>query len=127
MTRGRVVAVGPTMQKPTIALLAATTVLGLAVPASAVAAPTAAPAAVAKRFNPCGYYATTTLMLRTGPGTKYTAIGQLTTHDAVSAFKASGAWYKVSLQSDTANGLKGGTEGWVAKKHLKAAQCMQLD
>ncbi|MFJ4573246.1 SH3 domain-containing protein [Streptomyces sp. NPDC088846] len=115
------------MQKPTIALLAATAVLGMAIPATAVAAPTAASTAVAGNFNPCGYYPTTTIMLRTGPSQKRTAIGQLSAGDAVSAFKASGAWYKVSLSFDTPNGLRAGTEGWVAKKHLKAATCMQLD
>ncbi|MFJ2589843.1 SH3 domain-containing protein [Streptomyces sp. NPDC087538] len=116
----------PSMQKPTITLLAAATaVLGFTVPVSAVAAPTTTTAVM--KFNPCGYHPTTTIMLRTGPGAKRTAIGQLTTSDVVYGMKASKAWYKVSLSGDSGNGLRSGTEGWVAKKYLKPETCMQLN
>ncbi|WNI31371.1 SH3 domain-containing protein [Streptomyces sp. ITFR-6] len=115
------------MQKTKITLLTAAAVLGLIIPATAAAAPASAPATVAKGFNSCGYQPTTTLMLRTGPSKKNTAIGQLHKGDVVAAHKASGAWYKVSTSYNTPSGLRAGTQGWVAKKYLKAEVCMQLD
>lgn len=118
MSSGPGFAVGPTMRKPTKLALTAVAALGLTVPTSSAAA---------ADFNSCGYHPTTTVMLRTGPSAKQTAIGQLSPDDWVSASKASGAWYRVSLRDDTPSGLRAGTEGWVAKKYLKPDVCMQLN
>lgn len=106
------------------------TAAALTVPALSTPAAEALPApgsAVAQDFNSCGYYPKSALRLRTGPGTKYTALGMLYPGDSVSADKAKRGWYRVSLGFRSKSGMKAGTTGWVAKSGLKPHVCMQLD
>ncbi|MER7111149.1 SH3 domain-containing protein [Streptomyces sp. NPDC000229] len=93
-------------------------------PAAQAAVPTAA---LTQSFNSCGYHPTEALRLRTGPGKTYTTIGMLYPDDDVTADKAKGGWYRVSLQDRSKSGLKSGTTGWVAKFGLKPHVCMQLN
>ena len=108
-----------TISASLLALGALTTV---SAPAEAV--PSSAPTAVAE-WNSCGYYPSTNLKLRTGPSTRHTAIGLLTPKDTVHILKEHGGLYQVSLDQDSATGLKAGTTGWVTK-HLTAHVCMIL-
>ncbi|MFJ1551200.1 SH3 domain-containing protein [Streptomyces sp. NPDC088246] len=94
----------------------------------ATAATAATPSAsMAGDFNSCGYEPTTTIRLRSGPGGKCSAIGQLHRGDSVTALQAKGVWYKVSLGVPSASGLKAGRTGWVTKTGLRPNACMQLD
>jgi hypothetical protein len=108
----------------------ALTVAALTVPALNTPAAQTLPApaaAVAHDFNSCGYHPKSALRLRTGPGTKHTTLGLLYPDDSVSADKAKGGWYRVSLDFKSKSGMKAGTTGWVAKLGLKPNVCMQLD
>ncbi|MDH2392196.1 SH3 domain-containing protein [Streptomyces sp. HNM0663] len=108
----------------------ALTVAALTVPAVSTPAAQALPApatTLAQDFNSCGYYPKSALRLRTGPGTKYTTLGLLYPDDSVSADKAKGGWYRVSVDFKSKSGMKAGTTGWVAKSGLKPHTCMQLD
>lgn len=106
------------------ALVASTLALPAVWAAQAVP-PAAATAALVQDFNSCGYYPKSALRLHSGPGTKYKALGMLYPDDSVSADKAKGGWYRVSLDFKSKSGLKAGTTGWVAKSGLKPHVCMQ--
>ncbi|MGW7459042.1 hypothetical protein [Streptomyces sp. NPDC054797] len=56
---------------------------------------------------------------------RHTAIGLLTPKDTVHILKEHGGLYQVSLDQDSATGLKAGMTGWVTK-HLTAHVCMNL-
>ncbi|MHC3394685.1 SH3 domain-containing protein [Streptomyces lavendulocolor] len=108
------------------AALAAALLPATGVTASAAATPATASAA-ASDFNSCGYNPASTVHLRTGPGTRYTSLGLLGPNDSVDADKESRGWYRVTVSYDARSGLKGGTTGWVSKRHLKPAVCMRLN
>lgn len=104
--------------------------VALTMPALSTPAAQALPApaaAVAHDFNSCGYYPKSALRLRTGPGTRHKTLGVLYPDDSVSADKAKGGWYRVSVDFKSKSGMKAGTTGWVAKSGLKPHVCMQLD
>ncbi|GGW13579.1 hypothetical protein GCM10018980_70410 [Streptomyces capoamus] len=76
------------------------------------------------------------MRLRTGPGTRYTALGLLHRGDAVYASQTRGRWYRVRLVYDSgsasgtrkSSGMCEGTMGgWVVKRALRASVCAQLD
>ncbi|WP_030348880.1 SH3 domain-containing protein [Streptomyces sp. NRRL S-1022] len=52
-------------------------------------------------FSECGYEVIDTVRLRTGPGTRYTALGLLHRGDAVYASQTRGGWYRVRLAYDS--------------------------
>ncbi|MEV8310774.1 SH3 domain-containing protein [Streptomyces flavidovirens] len=111
----------------TITLASGAAVHATAAPQAAPAQPAQAAQAAARGFNACGYYPKTNIKLRTGPGARYTSIGVLSPPDWVRATKASGSWYKVITNNKTRSGLPEGKKGWVSKKHLKPATCMNLN
>ncbi|WP_171053400.1 SH3 domain-containing protein [Streptomyces marianii] len=100
-------------------------VAALALPG--VGATAAAVTVAARDFNSCGYYPTTTVHLRKGPGAHYASLGLLNKTDAVDADKATNGWYRVTLTEKARSGLRAGTSGWVAKKYLTPAVCTQLN
>ncbi|MER7111134.1 SH3 domain-containing protein [Streptomyces sp. NPDC000229] len=109
-------------------MMCAAAVAALALPAAgapAAATPAHPLGAAPAEFNSCGYYPTTTVHLRTGPGKRYTSLGLIGPKDAVNAEREQKGWFKVYLTDKSKSGLKSGTEGWVAKRHLKPAVCMQ--
>ncbi|MFB0620783.1 SH3 domain-containing protein [Streptomyces sp. AGS-58] len=87
-------------------------------------------------FGKCGYQVTTDgVRLRTGPGSRYPALGQLHRGDMVDATQARSGWYKVRLAYDSGSdfgmhktsGLREGTTGWMAKRYARPDVCMQTD
>lgn len=78
--------------------------------------------------NSCGYDVTSTIHLRSGPGTNYKSWGLLRKDDSVTnPTKKRGAWWKVSPMVEAQSGLSVNKVGWVHKSHLKPSVCMQLD
>lgn len=122
-------AVGLCMRRLMIAAALTAVVLpGSGAPAAAaVHAQASLVGPAAAGFNSCGYYPTTTVHLRTGPGTRYTSLGLVGLDDRMYAEKASGGWYRVTLSDRARSGLKSGTSGWVAKKYVRPAVCMRLN
>lgn len=107
---------------------AATAALLTGTAAPALAAPEAPGRPTAGDFNRCGYEVSADRVhLRSGPGTRYTSLGLLHRHDAVSVDRASGDWYRVTLSFDSAGGTRALTTGWIHKRYLTPSTCMQLD
>ncbi|MBQ0887873.1 hypothetical protein KBZ94_23605 [Streptomyces sp. RM72] len=76
----------------------------------------------------CGYEATTTVHLRSGPGSGYVSLGLLREGDRLGTPKAKrGGWWKTFTMDRTASGIKAGKTGWVKKPYLRKSVCMQLD
>lgn len=115
--------VGPSMRRLMALAVAVTALALLGTGAPAVAEP---PTAV-DGFNSCGYYPSTTVHLRTGPSVRYSSLGLLGPADSVYAEKEARGWYRVRLAGTSRTGLKNGAKGWLAKKHIRAAVCTQLD
>ncbi|MFJ2746214.1 hypothetical protein ACIO3O_41875 [Streptomyces sp. NPDC087440] len=91
-----------------------------------VAAPSApafsSSAVQAEEFNRCGYYVQAkALHIRSGPGTKYTSLGLLRFDDLVVPSKQANGWFFVQPYRDHTRELR---QGWVPKKYLRTAQCM---
>ncbi|WP_208886707.1 SH3 domain-containing protein [Streptomyces sp. PBH53] len=108
---------------------------GTAIPQATAGTPEQ-PASARADFSDCGYVVTTdAVRLRTGPGTRYAALGLLHRGDAVYATQARRGWYRVRLMFDSgsasgtrkSSGLREGTTGWVVKRALRASVCTQLD
>ena len=76
--------------------------------------------------NSCGYEATTTVHLRSGPGTGYTSLGLLREGDRMGSPKAKrGSWRKTFTMDRTASGIKAGKVGWVKSAYLRRSVCME--
>ncbi|MFC1435377.1 SH3 domain-containing protein [Streptacidiphilus sp. N1-3] len=67
------------------------------------------------------YQSTTTLRVRTGPGTGYATIGQLGKGNTVDIIdsNSSGTWDRIRLLTKSTYGLRAGTVGWVSDAYLK--------
>ncbi|MEU6594417.1 SH3 domain-containing protein [Streptomyces sp. NPDC046881] len=118
------------------AAVAAVLSSAVAIPQASAGTPEQPPTASARAdFSKCGYEVTDAVRLRTGPGTRYTALGLLHRGDAVYASQARGGWYRVRLAYDSgsesgtrkSSGLREGTTGWVVRRALRASVCTQLD
>ena len=98
--------------------------VALAVPGTANAATpglTATAHTAAASYVDCDeYWSTTVVKVRTGPGTGYTAIGQLGKHNTVDwvGENSSGSWTKVRLLQRSTYGLPKSTVGWVSSAYL---------
>ncbi|MFD8888856.1 hypothetical protein ACFV0H_41430 [Streptomyces erythrochromogenes] len=91
-------------------------------PAAAAVSPTTA--ATAGPVNPCGYHPRQNLKLRTepaGPGR-----GVVTPRDTLYVVGERGDWYQVRVANQSETGLQPNTLGWVAKKNITPATCMNL-
>ncbi|WP_405548094.1 SH3 domain-containing protein (plasmid) [Streptomyces phaeochromogenes] len=78
--------------------------------------------------NSCGYEVTSTVHLRSGPGTSYKSWGLLRKGDSVTnPSKKQGSWWKVEPTIEPQSGLSIDRDGWVNKRYLKPSVCMQLD
>ncbi|GAB1340867.1 hypothetical protein ACE1SV_74570 [Streptomyces sp. E-15] len=104
--------------------------------APAVAGIAERPASARASLSDCGYrVATEGVRLRTGPGTRYTALGQLHRDDTVYAVKSRHGWYRVRLAYDSgsrsgtraSSGLREGTTGWVVRRAVRAHVCTRID
>ncbi|MEY9840617.1 SH3 domain-containing protein [Streptacidiphilus sp. EB103A] len=107
------------------AAVGGTALLALVTPGSAQAATpavaTAAHVTAATSYVDCNeYWSTTVVKVRTGPGTGYTAIGQLGTHNIVDWVNenSNNSWTKVRLLQKSSYGLAKGTVGWVYTGYL---------
>lgn len=92
---------------------------------ASAAVPTAAerPATVHTAVD-CDLYVVNTaaLRIRTGPGTGYGTIGQLSSGvrvDVTDIAYPAYTWYKVRTLTKSAYGLKAGTTGWVSSDYLR--------
>ncbi|GGW16373.1 hypothetical protein GCM10018980_18780 [Streptomyces capoamus] len=110
------------------AAVAAVLSSAVAVPQASAGTPEQPPTvSVQADFNSCGYEVTDAIRLRTGLGTRYTALGLLHRGVAVYASQARGGWYRVRLAYDSgsasgtrkSSGLREGTTGWVVKRALR--------
>ena len=116
------------MHKTVRAALAATAL------AAAVIAPTSAASATTPvaAVHPvtvhtavdCDLYVVNTaaLRIRTGPGTGYSTIGQLSSGvrvDVIDIAYPNYTWYKVRTLTKSAFGVKAGTIGWVSSDYLR--------
>ncbi|MEY9848493.1 uncharacterized protein YraI [Streptacidiphilus sp. BW17] len=104
-------ALGAAMLVPTVTASAATPTA------------TARPAAVRTAVD-CDLYVVNTaaLRIRTGPGTGYATIGQLSSGvrvDSIDIAYPNYTWYKVRTLTKSAYGLKAGTTGWVSSDYLR--------
>ncbi|MEU8623156.1 SH3 domain-containing protein [Streptomyces sp. NPDC048623] len=106
------------------AAVAALLAVGVAAPALAQP-PTATPAAVPT--NPCGFDITTTVHLRSGPGSRYASLGLLRQGDDVDLTGEKGGWYRVTLADRSHSGIKNGTAGWVSKQYIRPSVCTSID
>ncbi|MFE1455827.1 hypothetical protein ACFW7K_12660 [Streptomyces sp. NPDC058735] len=76
----------------------------------------------------CGYEATTTVHLRSGPGSGYVSLGLLREGDRLGTPKEKrGGWWKTFTMDRTAAGIKAGKSGWVKASYLRKSACMRLD
>ena len=76
----------------------------------------------------CGSEVTSTVHLRSGPGTAFASWGLLRKGDAVTEpMSKKGAWWKVSPTARPRSGLSIDAVGWVHRRYLKPNVCMQLD
>ncbi|WOX20076.1 SH3 domain-containing protein [Streptomyces solicathayae] len=105
----------------------AAALLASAAAAAATTVPALAAAPSTGDYNSCGYYPTTTVHLRTGPGPRYTSTGLLGKDDGFDVDREKDGWYHVTLSNRSRSGIPAGKTGWLAKKYAKPAVCMQLD
>ncbi|WP_186779880.1 SH3 domain-containing protein [Streptomyces salinarius] len=76
----------------------------------------------------CGYEATTTVHLRSGPGSGYVSLGLLREGDRLGTPKQKrGGWWKTFTMDRTASGIKAGRTGWVKASYLRKSVCMRLE
>ncbi|MFD8940250.1 hypothetical protein ACFV0R_34210 [Streptomyces sp. NPDC059578] len=102
-----------------------TTAAMAAVVCGAGPVPAAVGAPAAARFHQCGYEVENgPLHLRSGPGTRYASLGLLRENDWLHADRARGRWWHVELSAASRGGLPVSADGWVARRHLRKAICM---
>ncbi|KOV17253.1 hypothetical protein ADK91_02865 [Streptomyces sp. XY511] len=94
-----------------------------AVPAAA-AVVSPVPAVTAEPVNSCGYHPRQNLKLRSQPGGP--GLGVVTPRDTLYVVGERGDWHQVRVAHTSQTGLKLGTLGWVAKRHVEPAVCMNL-
>ncbi|MEU3605427.1 SH3 domain-containing protein [Streptomyces sp. NPDC035033] len=99
-----------------------TPILGVTLTAVFLAAVAPAPAAP-EGPDPCGHEATGATPLRTGASASHRSLGTLRPGDEVTVLRESGEWYRVVLDARSRAGLRAGTEGWAAERHLRARAC----
>jgi uncharacterized protein YraI len=96
---------------------AATAALGVA-----LLSPASAPA------SGCGYEATATVHLRSGPGARYTSLGLLRSGDRMGDPEARRhGWWRTFPMDRTQSGIPAGKPGWVKAAYLRPSVCMNLD
>jgi uncharacterized protein YraI len=76
----------------------------------------------------CGYEATTTVHLRSGPGARYTSLGLLRPDDRMGDPEARRhGWWRTFPTARTQSGIPAGKAGWVKASYLRPSVCMKLD